>query len=94
MCWLGAQGALVHEVTGDAKGEDGDGQGVAAAVGIVSGEACEGLVVVFAAGSGVPEGWVEDDEGCGGCARDVLVFGVFVGGSDNKASCICIKDIV
>ena len=65
--WLGAQGALVYEVTRDAKGEDGDGEGVAAAVGVVSGEAREGLVVVFAAGGGIPEGWVEDDEGCGGC---------------------------
>lgn len=64
---MGAQGALVHEVTGDAEGEDGDGEGVAAAVGVVSGEAREGLVVIFAAGGGVPEGWVEDDEGCGGC---------------------------
>ena len=91
---MGAQGALVHEVTGDAEGEDGDGKGVAAAVGVVSGEAREGLVVVFAAGRGVPEGWVEDDEGCGGCVRDVLVFGVFVGGDDNKASCKCTKDIV
>jgi hypothetical protein len=65
--WLGTQGALVHEVTRDAEGEDGDGQSVAAAVGVVSGEAREGLVVVFAAGGGVPEGWVEDDEGGGGC---------------------------
>lgn len=65
--WLGAQGTLVYEVTGDAEGEDGDGEGVAAAVGVVSGEAREGLVVVFAAGGGVPEGGVEDDEGCGGC---------------------------
>lgn len=65
MCWLGAQGALVDEVAGDSEGEDGHGQQVAAAVGVVAGEAREGLVVVFAAGGGVPEGRVEDDEGCG-----------------------------
>ena len=77
MGWLSAQSALVHEVTRDAEGEDGDGEGVAAAVGIVSGEAREGLVVVFAAGGGVPEGRVEDDEGCGGCGcEDRLVFGL------------------
>ena len=96
-CWmrgLGAQGALVDGVAGDSEQEDCHGEGVAAAVGVVAGQAREGLVAVFAAGGGVPEGGVEDDEGCGGCARDVLVFGVFVGGSDNKASCICIKDIV
>jgi hypothetical protein len=76
MSWLGAQGAFVHEVTRDAEGEDGDGEGVAATVGIVSGKAREGLVVVFAAGGGVPEGWVEDDEGCGGCVGEKLVLGV------------------
>jgi len=75
---LGAQGALVDEVARDAEGEDRDGEGVAAAVGVVAGEAREGLVVVFAAGGGVPEGWVEDDEGCGGCGWDVLVIGVCI----------------
>lgn len=64
---LGAQGALVYEVTRDAEGEDCYGERVAAAVGVVSGEAREGLVVVFAAGGSVPEGGVEDDEGCGCC---------------------------
>lgn len=34
---LGAQGALVDEVAGDSEGEDCDGQGVAAAVGVVAG---------------------------------------------------------
>ena len=78
MGWLSAQGTLVHEVTRDAEREDGDGEGVAAAVGVVSGEAREGLVVVFAAVGGVPEGWVEDDEGCGGYgSEERLVFGVY-----------------
>ena len=76
---MGAQGALVHEVTRDAEGEDCDGKGVTATVGVVSGEAREGLVVVFAASGGVPEGWVEDDEGCGGCVREErLVFRVYI----------------
>lgn len=78
---MSAQGALVHEVTRDAEGEDGDGKGIAAAVGIVSGKAREGLVVVFAAGGGVPEGRVEDDEGCGGCVcEDMLVSDVCANG--------------
>lgn len=67
MRWLGAQGALVDEVAGDAEGEDGDGQGVAAAVGVVAGKTREGFVVVFAASGGIPEGGVEDDESCCGC---------------------------
>ena len=77
MGWLGAQGALVNCVAGDAQEENCYGEGVAAAVGVVSGEAREGLVVVFAAGGGVPEGRVEDDEGCGGCGcEERLVFGL------------------
>jgi hypothetical protein len=32
--------------------------------------------VVLAAGGGVPEGWVEDDEGCGGCVGEELVLGI------------------
>lgn len=67
MGWLGAQGALVDEVARDAKGENGDGEGVAATVGVVAGEPREGFVVVFAAGGGIPEGGVEDDKSCGGC---------------------------
>jgi hypothetical protein len=67
VCGLGAESALVHEVTRDSEGEDGDGERVAAAVGVVAGKARQGLVVVFAAGGGVPEGWVEDDESCGCC---------------------------
>ena len=37
--------------------------------------------MVFAAGGGVPEGWVEDYEGCGGWKkgeRSMLVFGCAV----------------
>jgi hypothetical protein len=73
---LGAQGALVDGVAGDSEQEDCYGEGVAAAVRVVAGQAREGLVAVFAAGGGVPEGGVEDYEGCGGCfcGRRRLVF--------------------
>lgn len=76
---LGTQSALVDEVAGDAEGEDCHGEEVAAAVGIAC-EARDGFGAVFGAGGGVPEGGVENYEGCCCCwGRGWLVSGVFVG---------------
>ena len=62
---MDTQGALVEGVAEDAEGEDGDGEGVAAVFGVATGEHRDPFVVVFVAGSDVPEGWVEDYAGCG-----------------------------
>lgn len=66
---LEAQGALVDHVAGDAEGENRDCESVAAAVGVVAGQAREGFVPVFGACGGVPESGVKDYEGCGGCGE-------------------------
>lgn len=44
---LRAEGAFVEDVAEDAEGEDGDGEAVAAVVGVAACELGEDLVVVF-----------------------------------------------
>jgi hypothetical protein len=61
---LCSQGSLVEGIAEDAKSEDGEGEGVAAVVGVAAGELGEGFVVVLPAGGDVPEGWVEDNASC------------------------------
>jgi len=62
------ESAFVQGVAENAEEEDSDGEGVAAVERITAGELGDCFVVVFRAGCGVPEGWVEDDGACRDCA--------------------------
>ena len=64
MARLHSQCSLVECIPEDSEGEDGEGEGIAAVICIAAGELGESLVVVFSAGSDVPESWVEDDACC------------------------------
>lgn len=60
MSGLIAQSAFVEGIAENSDGEDGDGEDVAAVVGVAAREFGEGFVAVFVAGCEVPEGGVED----------------------------------
>lgn len=67
MRWLVSEGTFVQEVAEDAKGEDCDGEDVAAIFWVSAGQFSDGFVVIFLSRCNVPEDWVECNGSCCNC---------------------------